>query len=75
MTTATNISTSWKEAEYFRQYYHLTNVPILCECGCTVNKRQLCHHKKTKKHFYMLETVQKEARELAAEAETLGIKD
>lgn len=45
---------SYKDPAYAREYYHKTNLPCLCECGMTINKRQLCKHRKTRVHADML---------------------
>ncbi len=52
--------------EYKKEYYQ-NNIEIIkqkqkekitCECGCEVKRSNLAEHRKTKKHFTYLETIQ-----------------
>lgn len=57
---------------YFREYYHKTNEPYQCECGCKITLHTKNRHQKTKKHLDLIEfrKAQDELRALKEKHET-----
>lgn len=41
--------------EYFKEYARKNNNFVSCECGCVIKKNYLIKHKKSRKHFNLLE--------------------
>lgn len=41
--------------DYFKEYARKNNNFVSCECGCVVKKNYLITHKKSKKHFTLLD--------------------
>ena len=43
-----------KDKEYYYKYADRINEPTVCECGRTVSRQHIAHHKKTKVHIQIM---------------------